>query len=67
MLPLLCPGINFTFRFSIAGLRIRDAKLYDTLLMESLAGILNLQESWLVSLLEVIIKILRYDGSLPNF
>ena len=40
MLPLLCPGINFTFRFSIAGLRIRDAKLYDALLAKSLAGIL---------------------------
>ena len=40
MFPLLCPGINFTFRFSIAGLRIRDKHLSDTLLLESIAGIL---------------------------
>ena len=40
MLPLLCPGFNLTFRFSIAGLRIRDKHLSDTLLSESIAGIL---------------------------
>ena len=41
MFPLLCPGTTFTLRFRIAGLRIRDAKLYDSLLAKSLAGILS--------------------------
>ena len=40
MLPLLCPGFHVTFRFRFAGLRIRDKHLNDTLLTESVAGIL---------------------------
>ena len=40
MLPLLCPGIPLALRFGLAGLRIRDYKLYDALLSKGFAGIL---------------------------
>ena len=54
MLSLLCPGITFTLRFRIAGLRIRDTKLYDAPLAKGLSQASFLRICCTVLVVEVL-------------